>query len=74
LVKREEGKNGGLLLKIGAFKSPGANRRFFLPHNFTPKWCHPEFILPDNYSKSQDKERMNEGSPSLVSNFIDNHQ
>jgi hypothetical protein len=69
----EEGRNGGLLLKIWALNFPCANRRFFLPLNTTPKWCHPEFILPDNYSKSQEKERMNEGSPSLVSNFIDNH-
>jgi len=32
-----------------------------------------ELILPDNYSKSQDKERMSEGSATLVSNFIDHH-
>jgi len=33
----------------------------------------PEFILPDNYSKSQNKERMNEGSLTIISNFIDHH-
>jgi len=74
LVHREEGRNGGLLLKIWTLNFPETNRHFFLPHITPQKWCHPEFILPDNYSKSQDKERMNEGSPTLVSNFIDNHQ
>jgi hypothetical protein len=64
LVHREEGRNGGLLLKIRTLNFPEANRRFFLPHNTPPKWCHPELILRDNHSKTQDKERMSEGSPS----------
>jgi hypothetical protein len=71
--KGEEGRNGGLLSKIGTMNFPWANRRFFLPHNTPPKWCHPELILPDNYSKSQHKARMSEGSPTLVSSFIDHH-
>jgi hypothetical protein len=50
-----------------------ANRRFFLPHTSTSKWCHPELILPDNYSKYHDKERMSEGSPTPVSDFVDHH-
>jgi len=74
LVHREEGRNGGLLLKIGTLNFPRANRRFFLPHNSPQKCCHPELILPDNYSKSQDKGRMSEGSPTLVGNFIDHHR
>jgi len=59
--------------KNTGFEFPWANRRFFLPHNSPQKWCHPEFILPDNYTKSPDNERMNEGSPSLVSNLLDHY-
>jgi hypothetical protein len=32
------------------FELPGANRRFYLPHTSHQKWCHPEFILPDNFA------------------------
>ena len=48
--------------EIGTMILPGANRRFFLPNTTSQKRCHPELILPDNYSKSQDMERMSEGS------------
>jgi hypothetical protein len=71
--KWEEGRNGGLPQGNSKSIFLKANRRFFLPHASPKRWCHPELILPDNYSKSQDKERMSEGSPTLVSNFIDHH-
>jgi hypothetical protein len=51
LVHREEGRNGGLLLNLWTLNFPAANRRFCLPHNSPVKWCHPEFILPDNELK-----------------------
>jgi hypothetical protein len=45
---REEGRNGCLPMENSKPIFLKANRRFFLTHNTTPKWCHPEFILPEN--------------------------